>query len=73
MAISAFEAEVTAMAEGYADSIFLFDALKGIKPIKKFGPTCILNLSIDSTLALKQLNAHTVSVRTRMATRNWHI
>ena len=46
----------TAMAEGYATSIFLFDALKEIKVIKGFGPTCLLSLKTDSAAALKQLN-----------------
>ena len=36
MASLAPEAEVTAMAEGYATSVFLFDTLKEIKAIKGF-------------------------------------
>ena len=67
MATSAPEAEVTAMAEGYATAVFLFDTLVKIRAAKGIGPTCILSLKTDSAVALKQLNAHTVTVRTRTA------
>ena len=52
MATSAPEAEVTAMAEGYATSIFLFDALKQIQVITGFGPGCVLSIKTDSAVAL---------------------
>ena len=67
MATSAREAEVTAMAEGFATAIFLFDSLKKIQVITGFGPDCILSMKTDSAVALKQLNTHTVTVRTRTA------
>ena len=41
MATSAPEAEVTAMAEGFATAIFLFDSLKEIQVITGFGSDCI--------------------------------
>ena len=55
------------MAEGFATAIFLFDALKEIKVITGFGPDCILSMKTDSAVALKQMNTHTVTVRTRTA------
>ena len=67
MAASAPEAEVTATAEGFATAIFLFDALKKIKVITGFGSNCILSIKTDSAVALKQMNTHTVTVRTRTA------
>ena len=67
MATSAPEAEVTAMAEGFATAIFLFDSLKEIQVITGFGPDCILSMKTDSAVALKQMNTHTVTVRTRIA------
>ena len=67
MATSAPEAEVTAMAEGFATAIFLFDSLKEIQVITGFGPDCILSMKTDSAVALKQMNTHTVTVRTRTA------
>ena len=67
MAASAPEAEVTAMAEGFATAIFLFDSLKEIQVITGFGPNCILSMKTDSAVALKQMNTHTVTVRTRTA------
>ena len=67
MAASAPEAEVTAMAEGFATAIFLFDSLKEIRVITGFGPDCILSMKTDSAVALKQMNTHTVTVRTRTA------
>ena len=67
MATSAPEAEVTAMAEGFATAIFLFDSLKEIQVITGFGPDCILSMKTDSAVALKQTNTHTVTVRTRTA------
>ena len=56
MATSAPEAEVTAMAEGFATAIFLFDSLKEIQVITGFGPDCILSMKTDSAVALKQMN-----------------
>ena len=67
MPASAPEAEVTAMTEGFATAIFLFDSLKEIQVITGFGPDCILSMKTDSAVALKQLNTHTVTVRTRTA------
>ena len=67
MAASAPEAEVTAMAEGFAIAIFLFDSLKEIQVITGFGPDCVLSMKTDSAVALKQMNTHTVTVRTRTA------
>ena len=64
MATSAPEAEVTAMAEGFATAIFLFDSLKEIQVITGFGPDCILSMKADSAVALKQMNTHTVRTRT---------
>ena len=55
------------MAEGFATAIFLFDALKEIKVIAGFGPDCILSMKTDSAVALKQMNTHAVTVRTRTA------
>ena len=67
MATSAPEAEVTAMAEGFATAIFLFDSLREIQVITGFGPDCILSMKTDSAVALKQMNTHMVTVRTRTA------
>ena len=67
MATSAPKAEVTAMAEGFATAIFHFDSLKEIQVITGFGPDCILSMKTDSAVALKQMNTHTVTVRTRTA------
>ena len=67
MAASAPEAEVTAVAEGLATAILLFDALKEIKVITGLGPDCILSMKTDSAVALKQMNTHTVTVRARTA------
>ena len=67
MAASAPEAEVTAMAEGFATAIFLFDSLKEIQARTGFGPNCILSMKTDSAVALKQMNTHAVTVRTRTA------
>ena len=64
MATSAPEAEAE-MAEGFATAIFLFDSLKEIHVITGFGPDCILSMKTDSAVALKQMNTHTVTVRTR--------
>ena len=66
MAASAPEAEVTAMAEGFATAIFLFDSLKEIQVITGFGPDCILSMKTDSAV-VAQMNTHTVTVRTRTA------
>ena len=67
MATSAPEAEVSAMAEGFAASIFLFDSLKELRLVKGVGPSCILSVKIDSAVALKQLNTQSVTVRSRTA------
>ena len=67
MATSAPEAEVSAMAEGFAASIFLFDSLKELKLVKGVGPSCILSMKTDSAVALKQLNTQSVTVRSRAA------
>ena len=67
MATSAPEAEVSAMAEGFAASIFLFDSLKELKLVKGIGPSCILSMTTDSSVALKQLNTQSVTVRSRTA------
>ena len=67
MATSAPEAEVSAMAEGFAASIFLFDSLKELKLVKGVGPSCILSMKTDSAVALKQLNTQSVTVRSRTA------
>ena len=55
------------VAEGFATAIFLFDSLKEIQVIAGFGPDCILSMKTDSAVALKQMNTHTVTVRTRTA------
>ena len=67
MATSAPEAEVSAMAEGFAASIFLFDSLKELSLVKGVGPSCILSMKTDSAVALKQLNTQSVTVRSRTA------
>ena len=67
MASSAPEAEVSAMAEGFSASIFLFDSLKELKLVKGIGPSCILSMKTDSAVALKQLNTQSVTVRSRTA------
>ena len=67
MATSAPEAEVSAMAEGFAASIFLFDSLKELRLVKGVGPSCILSMQTDSAVALKQLNTQSVTVRSRTA------
>ena len=51
----------------FATAIFLFDALKEIQVITGFGPDCFLSMKTDSAVALKQMNSHTVTVRTRTA------
>ena len=65
MATSAPEAEVSAMAEGFAASIFLSDSLKELKLVKGVGPSCVLSMKADSAVAPKQLNPQSVTVRTR--------
>ena len=67
MATSAPEAEVSAMAEGFAASIFLFDSLKELRLVKGVGPSCILSMKTDSAVALKQLSTQSVTVRSRTA------
>ena len=64
IATSAPEAEVSAMAEGFAASIFLFDSLKEVKLVKGVGPSCILSMKPDSAVALK---TQSVTVRSRTA------
>ena len=59
MATSAPEAEVSAMAEGFAASTFLFDSVKELKLVKGTGPSCILSMKTDSAVALKQLRSRT--------------
>ena len=67
MATSAPEAEVSAMAEGFAASIFLLDSLKELRLVRGIGPSCILSMKTDSAVALKQLNTQSVKVRSRTA------
>ena len=67
MATSAPEAEVSAMAEGYAASIFLFDTLSEIGLVSGTGPSSIMSMKADSAVALKQLGTQSVTVRTRTA------
>ena len=67
MATSAPEAEVSAMAEGFAASILLFDSPKDLKLVKGVGPSWILSMKTDSAVALKQLNTQSVTVRSRTA------
>ena len=67
MATSAPEAEVSAMAEGFAASTFLFDSLKELTLVKGIGPSCILSMKTDSAVALKQLNTQSVTVPARTA------
>ena len=67
MATSAPEAEVSAMAEGFAASIFLFDTLSEIGLVSGTGPSSIMSMKTDSAVALKQLGTQSVTVRTRTA------
>ena len=67
MATSAPEAEVSAMAEGFAASIFLFDTLSEIGLVSGSGPSSIMSTKTDSAVALKQLGTQSVTVRTRTA------
>ena len=67
MATSAPEAEVSAMAEGFAASIFLFDTLSEIGLVNGTGPSSIMSMKTDSAVALKQLGTQSVTVRTRTA------
>ena len=67
MATSAPEAEVSAMAEGFAASIFLFDTLSEIGLVSGSGPSSIMSMKTDSAVALKQLGMQSVTVRTRTA------
>ena len=64
MATSAPEAEVSAMAEGFAVSIFLFDTLSEIGLVSGTGPSAIMSMKTDSAVALKQLGTQSVTVRT---------
>ena len=67
MATSAPEAEVSAMAEGYATSIFLFDTLSELGLVSGSGPSALMSMKTDSAVALKQLGTQSVTVRTRTA------
>ena len=67
MATSAPEAEVSAMAEGFAASIFLFDTLSEIGLVSGSGPSSIMSMKTDSAVSLKQLGTQSVTVRTRTA------
>ena len=67
MATSAPEAEVSAMAEGFVASIFLFDTLSEIGLVSGTGPSSIMSMKTDSAVALKQLGTQSVTVRTRTA------
>ena len=67
MATSAPEAEVSAMAEGFAASIFCLISLQELKLVKGVGPSCILSMKTDSAIALKQLNTQSVTVRSGTA------
>ena len=67
MATSAPEAEVSAMAEGFAASIFLFDTLSEIGLVSGTRPSSIMSMKTDSAVALKQLGTQSVTVRTRTA------
>ena len=67
MATSAPEAEVSAMAEGFAASIFLFDTMSEIGLVSGTGPSSIMSMKTDSAVALKQLGTQSVTVRTRTA------
>ena len=69
MATSAPEAEVSAMAEGFAASFFLFDTLSEIGLVSGTGPSSILSMKTDSAVALKQLGTQSFTVRTRTAAR----
>ena len=67
MATSAPEAEVSAMAEGYVASIFLFDTLNEMGLVSGSGPGALMSMKTDSAVALKQLGTQSVTVRTRTA------
>ena len=67
MATSAPEAEVSAMAEGYATSIFLLDTLSELGLVSGSGPSALMSMKTDSAVALKQLGTQSVTVRTRTA------
>ena len=72
MATSAPEAEVSAMAEGYAASIFLFDTLSEMGLVSGSGPSALMSMKTDSAVALKQLGTQSVTVRTRTAAQKLH-
>ena len=72
MATSAPEAEVSAMAEGYAASIFLFDTLSELGLVSGSGPSALMSMKTDSAVALKQLGTDSVTVRTRTAAQKLH-
>ena len=67
MATSAPEAEVSALAEGFAASIFLFLTLSEIGLVSGTGPSSIMSMKTDSAVALKQFGTQSVTVRTRTA------
>ena len=72
MATSAPEAEVSAMAEAYAASIFLFDTLSELGLVSGSGPSALMSMKTDSAVALKQLGTQSVTVRTRTAAQKLH-
>ena len=72
MATSAPEAEVSATAEGYAASIFLFDTLSELGLVSGSGPSALMSMKTDSAVALKQLGTQSVTVRTRTAAQKLH-
>ena len=72
MATSAPEAEVSAMAEGYAASIFLFDTLSELGLVSGSGPSALMSMKTDCAVALKQLGTQSVTVRTRTAAQKLH-
>ena len=71
-ATSAPEAEVSAMAEGFAASIYLCDTLSEIGLLSGTGPSSIMSMKADSAVALKQLGTQSVTVRTRTAAQKLH-
>ena len=50
------EAEVSAMDDGYAASIFLFDALSETRVVQGSERNALMSMKTDSAIALKQLN-----------------
>ena len=64
---SAPKPNISAMAEGYATSIFLFDTLSELGLVSGSGPSALMSMKTDSAVALKQLGTQSVTVRTRTA------